>query len=670
MNNKSSIAVLNSTLKATPQERTFHLFPSLPKELRLQIWEEAVPRERLIRVYLRRGEERQREPPPRYLEQNHLGKLISGPRYTATAEGHKINSKFLRVNKEAREVALAFHRVHLPFSLRDPGTNRAEESTLYLNPEHDILHIDADAPVRETLIDFFWDLKAYDPRGVGLVKMAIDLEGFCVNDLQYLKRSDLLLIRQRNILVETLSQLNEVWFVYVDSGRSRSSLTNIIPIAGSISTFDRLGSDPRKEADTELSQLDMGRIDAQCGGVDLPVAVERVGEEEACREKTVAVGHWLFPIEALGSIGEGDKLLDVGFRPFVALVLIWGFHYGAYLDPATPGERKSYFDYKSGSKSPLSPHVHTYFEQVFSTEKPPYYDFPALKAACARTEWKDENKDVFLECGGIQAGMTSIMSEVKVCFKMAIDAGVNMLLPSMPLRDSEDLLNFNLMNDSAYMAYDQWFDQDHLLSSMARACPRMKINHPMKAGTESLPVANRWSMDIGTAPGFQMLLGYFWVGRPFKAWFDKELVRLRFLANAGRKSATDEETSGLQRSITEEGATIISIDSQFLLFRVTDDPTGREVALWNDLSHLIRFRKEPRVITNRILSHIDRPFFGVHFRVEKDNIWSSFENQLKLDLDALEQAWAQYGSPGKERPLIYLACGDEGQIDKFSQAVF
>lgn len=363
----------------------------------------------------------------------------------------------------------------------------------------------------------------------------------------------------------------------------------------------------------------------------------------------------------------------------VALILIWGFHYGAYLDPATPGERKSYFDYKSSSKSPLSPHVHTYFEQVFSADEPPSYDFPALRAACARTQWKDENKDVYLECGGIQAGMTSIMSEVKVCFKMAIDAGVNMLLPSMPLRDSDNLLNFNLLNESAYMPYDQWFEQDHLLATMARACPNMKIKHPLEAGTASLPVANRWTMDIGTAPGFQMLVGYFWVGRPFRAWFDKELTRLRFLANAdagrkgGQQLAADDtgEAGGLPTGSApeEEGATVIGIASQFLLFRVTDDPTGREVALWKDLSHLIRFREEPRVITDRILSHVGRPFWGVHFRVERDNIWSSFEDQLRVDLDALDQAWAQYGAPGTGgRPLVYLACGDEGQIARFSEA--
>lgn len=353
----------------------------------------------------------------------------------------------------------------------------------------------------------------------------------------------------------------------------------------------------------------------------------------------------------------------------IALLLIWGFHLGAYLDPSTSGESRSYFDFKSGgAKSPLSSHVHTYFEQVFSVERPPDYEFSAIRAACKRAQWQEHNKNTFLKCDGINAGMTSIMSQVKVCFKMAIDAGVNMLLPNMPLRDSDDLLEFNLMNESAYMPFDQWFDQDHVLASMARACPQMTIREAKDVGTPAMPVLNEWRMDIGSAPGFQMLSGYFWVGRPFKSWFDGELAALRFFSSVSPKG--DEQSTELSRSAPEagDGATVLQIASQFLLFRLTDDPTGREVVLWNDLSHLVRFTETPRRLTNRILSHIDRPFFGVHFRTERDSIWSSLENQLRVDLDALDQAWERYGSPSREKPLVYLACGDEGQIEKFSEA--
>ncbi|POS70239.1 hypothetical protein DHEL01_v211368 [Diaporthe helianthi] len=356
----------------------------------------------------------------------------------------------------------------------------------------------------------------------------------------------------------------------------------------------------------------------------------------------------------------------------IALLLLWGFHLGAYLDPSSSGGSNSYFNFKSRSaKSPLSRHVHTYFEQVFSVERPPDYAFPALKAACERTTWGEQNKNTFLKCDGINAGMTSIMSQVKVCFKMAIDAGVHVILPDMPLRDSEDLLKFNLLNESAYMPFEEWFDQDHVLASMSRVCPQMQIRQRKQVGTPEMPVKDDWRIDIGSAPGFQMLSGYFWVGRPFKSWFDGELATMRFLSSMSPKDDTpeDEQASALSQSTTaEDGATILQIASQFLLFRLTDDPTGREVALWNDLSHLVRFTETPRRLINRILSHIDRPYYGVHFRTERDNMWSSFENQLEVDLDALDQAWERHGSPSKDRPLVYLACGDEGQIEKFSEA--
>lgn len=383
----------------------------------------------------------------------------------------------------------------------------------------------------------------------------------------------------------------------------------------------------------------------------------------------------------------------------LGLLLIWSLYLGSSVDT---GITRSYFGFSS-NKSPLSPHVHSYFDQAFSTERAPDHDLSGLRAACARAEWKEENNNVYLKCGGmcksyclpiinkyfdaaslrssdfsllrnlltfelLAAGMTSIISQVKVCFKLAVDAGVHLLLPAMPLRDSGDLTNFNFWNESAYHTYDEWFDQEHLLSSMAKACPQMKIRHPDEAGTPSLPVAHRWDVDFSKNPDFRHVSGYFWVGRPFKAWFDYELRRLRFVDFNTPKSDAVEGQGGNPSPGHGEEATIIGIASQFLLFRITDDATGRELALWNDLSHLIRFKEEPRLIANRVLSHINRPFYGVHFRAEKDQIWSPIENQLKVDLDALDKAWEQYGSAGKERPLVYLACGDQTQVEKFASA--
>lgn len=301
--------------------------------------------------------------------------------------------------------------------------------------------------------------------------------------------------------------------------------------------------------------------------------------------------------------------------------------------------------------SPLSPHVLTYFDQAFSLAKPAPYNFPALREQCQRTEWPDQI--VYLQCGGMSAGLTTIMSQLKVCLKMAIDAGTGIILPAMPLRDSSNLKEFNLMNSDAYLTYDEWFDGEFFKESIERACPQMKILHPSKLD-KSVEVKHRWKLDIEALPGYKQFNSYFWIGRPFKAFFDEQYLRMR-QANFLDPNRDD----------IKQGITLISVDSHFLLYKITDDPTGGELRLWNDLSHLIRFREAPRKIVNQLLAQLNQPFYGVHFRVESDTIWSSLDHQLGVDLDALDQAWAKYGKTGAKKPLVYLACGDQKQVEKF-----
>jgi hypothetical protein len=310
---------------------------------------------------------------------------------------------------------------------------------------------------------------------------------------------------------------------------------------------------------------------------------------------------------------------------------------------------------KDSTVSPLSPQVLKYFDQVFSVDKPANYDFLALRQQCEHTKWPED--DVYLQCVGMAAGLTSIMSQVKVCLKMAVEAGTGIVLPSMPLRDSADLTDFSFLNDDAYMTYDKWFDAEHLIEQVGRACPRMKIVHPDQLDSPSVPVKNRWSIDLASAPGYQPFTSYFWTGRPFKTFFENQYAELERLALL----APD-------RNDSQKGITVIKIGSQFLMFRITDDPTGQDLKLWNDLSHLIRFREAPRQIVNQLLSLISRPFYGVHFRVESDTIWSTLDNQLSVDLDALDRAWAKYGTPGAQKPFVYLACGDQKQVEKFVSA--
>ena len=308
----------------------------------------------------------------------------------------------------------------------------------------------------------------------------------------------------------------------------------------------------------------------------------------------------------------------------------------------------------NGRPSPLSPEVLNYYDQVFS-EKPAPYDFPALREQCAHTKWPEDS--VYLKCGGMSAGLTSIMSQVKVCMKMAVEAGVGMVLPAMPLRDSKDLTQFNFMNGDAYLNYDKWFDAEFLIAQMKQTCPQMKIVHPDQLNSVWLPVKNEWNIDIGQAPGYQQFSSYFWCGKTFQNYFAEEFKKLE-----------DMDAVNPNRDDSKKGITTVTIASQFLIFRITDDPTGNDLRLWNDLGTIIRFREEPRQIVNNLFAKLDRPFYGVHFRAESDTIWSSPDHQLAVDLEALDKAWSIYGKPGEQKPLVYLACGDQGQIEKFVAA--
>jgi hypothetical protein len=176
-----------------------------------------------------------------------------------------------------------------------------------------------------------------------------------------------------------------------------------------------------------------------------------------------------------------------------ALVFVWSLrllpwdHEGAWTST-----KQTFAKLTSGqaalSSSGVLPHVDDYFEQVFSVGKPKQRDYPGIEDYCSSVDWKE---DVYVDCIGIVAGMTSIISQVKVCLKMAIDSGSNLILPTIPLRDSKDLLEFNFLNQDAYMVYDQWFDVDHLRDVMARSCPKMKILHPKELDA-AVPVKNKW----------------------------------------------------------------------------------------------------------------------------------------------------------------------------------
>ncbi|KAK3362499.1 hypothetical protein B0T25DRAFT_7734 [Lasiosphaeria hispida] len=400
---------------------SFGQFPLLPTELRLRIWKFSIIKHRLVEIEVEApesdlGSGHATPAPPLYSSTNALNKVISGRNYTATVQnGLHLHTKLLRVNRESREVALKFYRLHIPCRMRTSRSSslrigpKGQQATLYLNPEFDFVHLRHRGPVEHTTLDFMHDLKAYDPRGVGLVNLALDMNGmpFLHESLvgSYSRLRAELAAPCRASLVDTLSQLrNIIWMADSHFGRAIMGplqdfrdagvrFNHSMPVRSSTSSFDLLTRDPRPAAQvepdlryvltacrdprqmhvqwTELlekwSVLPRHQInervlfayelpDYEAPIYDVDTADKFLAEEERSwiqgqtrrqfwvkkwagrlpvespeeleKASRPAIGFWLFPIKALGSL-EGDiysskKMFDMtGHWPELALARLF-----------------------------------------------------------------------------------------------------------------------------------------------------------------------------------------------------------------------------------------------------------------------------------------------------------------------------------------------------------
>ena len=271
MPQKQHLETINQAYRAKQHSNdvSFGNFQRLPVEIRLYTWRYSLEHHRLIEVHIepsdviesrpggsRRHRPRQTVRKPRYSTTNSLGNLISGQPSKPIVKSYQLYSKLLRVNRESREAALRFYRIRLPCRFMAPGVTaltdqRVLDKTLYLNPEYDFIHLCSSSAALEA-IDFFHDLKAYDPQKVGLLNLAISRNSlFALHML-----SEIPYTLAQAAFVETLAQLeNIIWVAEGHAGRSivplegfpgdRVRFNHSMPVKGTPPSFDILGPDPR-----------------------------------------------------------------------------------------------------------------------------------------------------------------------------------------------------------------------------------------------------------------------------------------------------------------------------------------------------------------------------------------------------------------------------------------
>ena len=231
-----------------PHPSDFQLFSILPPEIRRLVFELSLKKQRVLEIRLLGFQDYE-------FERDDPDKL-----YEVEVKVRKGYSKLLRVNRESRQIALDFYRVHLSgcFSYNGPAFNRV---TLRINPEYDLIVIDEPGSV-DPLVSFLSDIKRFDPKNVGVTKL-----GWTKNGMDLLVR-DMVLGNQdqHDIFAASMSHVREVIFrdvvydykAYWDNfhfgrwnitGPAAVEFNHSLPIMGGSVSFERLPADPRHIAD-------------------------------------------------------------------------------------------------------------------------------------------------------------------------------------------------------------------------------------------------------------------------------------------------------------------------------------------------------------------------------------------------------------------------------------
>ena len=303
------------------------------------------------------------------------------------------------------------------------------------------------------------------------------------------------------------------------------------------------------------------------------------------------------------------------------------------------------------SRRTLSSNVYTLFEQSYAVSAPDR-TLSAISEVCSETEWSE---DIYIQCQDMFAGLTSIMNEVKTCFRMAMDLGYHIVMPTIAIRDKETLTDFNRENDKSHLPYDQWFDQDYFIQRMRKACPQMKVASLKSDKSVDLDLYQSLEFDIATLPMYSGWGLYAWSGNDW----------------------TQTVKQNISASLTthQGGPVVVEIAARMAFYAVVYDSTGMDLRVWNELNYIIRPTLQARTVLGQVLDAMQsipgvKPYYGIHFRVEKDSAgpWTKSDAQILRIIETLEKAYTLYNHAGKMSKVAYVACGDQGEIEKLRNA--
>ena len=177
--------------------------------------------------------------------------------YRVTINGSKLFSGLLLSCRESRQAALRFYRVHMQCRF---GEQSQPPGMFYFSPEYDFFHLQSTCHSLKWawhVVAFIHDFKATDPKGVGLVNLALDPDSTTSLCNGLMSKFNIPAGPLRAAFADFLVRVRQIiWMMHSKAGRvisflsgapliTRTHFNHSMPIMHETPSFDLFARDPR-----------------------------------------------------------------------------------------------------------------------------------------------------------------------------------------------------------------------------------------------------------------------------------------------------------------------------------------------------------------------------------------------------------------------------------------
>lgn len=340
------------------------------------------------------------------------------------------------------------------------------------------------------------------------------------------------------------------------------------------------------------------------------------------------------------------------FFAAVVLVVIWSVRLGAY-------DAVSGLVYGGGwEASSETEEERLFVQQAMDVEFPTPIDYAPIREVCTRNP-DNFRPGLLFTCEGQHGGIGMVRNQILKCVRHAINAGAALVVPSMSLRNADDITDIETTTE---VPLDYLLDRRTFVTRLTEGCPGMRVYER----AEDFPAWDR-RVDVDlVADQFEPDhppegLQY---PREWRRFFDE------WLAPAAPPPRPDAPVH-------------VRLGQAFLEFPVHDDGG----AFVREFGKILSFRNETRALAARVLwrlrerfprrlAHLDPraavtpgAYYGAHLRLEADAVWAWPPDEWRFSRteEQFEQQFRNIARTGLR--VVYVASGDQAVVDRFAEGL-